>query len=257
MTTKPKMIVGNWKMNCTLNQANELFQEIENKTQLLETNRVEIVLATPFVYLQHLISTRINPKVQLAAQNCSEHNQGAYTGEVSAQMLASIDCAFCIVGHSERRMYFKESNAQLLEKVKQLLSSGIEIIFCVGETLEEREANNHFKVVEQQLSETLFTLSEEEILQCNIAYEPVWAIGTGKTALPEQAQEMHALIRNLLSAKYNDSTATAIHILYGGSFNQSNAQTLLACEDIDGALIGGASLKATEFCNIIDFAAAE
>jgi len=187
----------------------------------------------------------------VGAQNCSNHEVGAYTGEISAAMLKSLDVQYCIIGHSERRKYFKETHEELAEKVNLLLDNSINPIFCCGEVLEERESEKHFDIVKGQISDSLFKLNKEELLNVVIAYEPVWAIGTGKTATSDQAQEMHAFIRGLLSEKYGEDIANEISILYGGSCNAKNAKELFSQKDVDGGLIGGAALKAEDFLAII------
>jgi triosephosphate isomerase len=188
--------------------------------------------------------------IAIGAQNVSEYEKGAYTGEISAPMLASMDVSYCIVGHSERRKYFGETDKQIALKIERLLENAISPIFCCGELLEEREAERHFEVVEKQIEEALFHFGEEEFSNIIIAYEPVWAIGTGKTATPEQAQEMHAFIRRVITNKYGEQVAENTTILYGGSFNAKNAKELFANPDVDGGLIGGASLIAKDFVTI-------
>ena len=186
----------------------------------------------------------------MGAQNCARWQSGAYTGEVSAAMLGAMGVEYVIIGHSERREYFGETNSQLYDKIQQALSSNLMPIFCCGEKLDEREANQHFQVVKQQVEESLFALDEQSIKQVVIAYEPVWAIGTGRTATAEQAQEMHAYIRKLLAGKYGSQIADSISILYGGSCKPSNAAEIFAKPDVDGGLIGGASLVAADFIAI-------
>jgi triosephosphate isomerase len=186
----------------------------------------------------------------LGAQNCHTELNGAYTGEVSASMLASVGCSYVLVGHSERRCYFKETNQEFIKKIKSALHNNLKPIFCIGETLDERQANMHFTVVANQLSEVLTSFTDTEFSNIVIAYEPVWAIGTGETATSAQAQEMHAFIRKEIAQLYAKAIAQETTILYGGSCNAQNAQELFACEDVDGGLIGGASLKADDFCKI-------
>jgi triosephosphate isomerase len=190
----------------------------------------------------------------LSAQNCSQHDAGAYTGEISPAMLASMGVTHCIIGHSERRQYYGESNEIIREKVNACLKHSITPLFCCGETLAEREAGNHFSTVSTQIQQALFHLSAEHITGVVIAYEPVWAIGTGVTATNEQAEEMHAFIRSLVIEHYTDTTANSISILYGGSVNAANAAELFACPNVDGGLVGGASLKAADFTIIIQAA---
>jgi triosephosphate isomerase len=192
--------------------------------------------------------------VALSAQNCSQHDAGAYTGEISPAMLASMGVTHCIIGHSERRQYYGETNEIIREKVDACLKHGITPVFCCGETLAEREVGNHFSTVSTQIQQALFHLSAEHITGVVIAYEPVWAIGTGVTATNEQAEEMHAFIRSLVIEHYTDTTANSISILYGGSVNAANAAELFACPNVDGGLVGGASLKAADFTTIIQAA---
>jgi triosephosphate isomerase len=246
---RKNIVAGNWKMNKTLNEAIELTQQINQKHR---TDEVELILIPPFPFLTEIKKEITQNNIHVGAQNCSEFNSGAYTGEVSAQMIASCNAKYIIVGHSERRQYFQETNKQLAEKVNRTLENNLHPIFCVGEQLIERESNNHFNVIENQLTEGLFHLNENEISKCIIAYEPVWAIGTGKTASPDQAQEIHAFIRSLISKNYNENIAQNITILYGGSCKPSNAKELFAKPDIDGGLIGGASLIAEDFIQIAE-----
>jgi len=234
-------------MNNTFAEAKSLVDGIASSSY---DDNVQLIVIPPFIYLNKVVSSTSNTKVLVGAQNCSEQDKGAYTGEVSARMLDSIDVKFVLVGHSERRTYQKESNTLLAEKVNQVLANTITPIYCCGEVLEERESNNHFNVIKQQISEGLFHLSEEEIVNCVIAYEPVWAIGTGVTASSDQAQEMHAFIRNILEEKYNKQVAESISVLYGGSCNPKNAKELFSKKDVDGGLIGGASLVAENFIAI-------
>ena len=244
---RKKIVAGNWKMNTDLNQAIDLTRQI----RLSDFNKnAQLILVPPFPFLFSVVETTNNSVIQVGAQNCSKESSGAFTGEVSAQMLASLNVKYVLVGHSERRTYFKESNADLADKVSQCLSNNLIPIFCCGELLEERKNEIHFEVVKQQLSESLFHLSSEQIKNIVIAYEPVWAIGTGETATPFQAQEMHLYIRNFLAKKYDQTVANSIPILYGGSCNTANAKELFALPDVDGGLIGGASLKATDFVAI-------
>ncbi len=245
-----KIVAGNWKMNNNFQEAEEL---IETILDLLENNETEnplMVLCPPFPYLELATDLTDETHVSVGAQNVSQFVKGAYTGEVAAPMLRSIGVEFCIVGHSERRKYFNESSELLKEKVDVLLDHSIKPIFCCGEQLEEREKEIHFEVVKSQIQESLFHLNETEFENIVIAYEPIWAIGTGKTATSEQAQEMHAFIRKLLIEKYGEEIANDCTILYGGSCNAQNARELFANPDVDGGLIGGASLKAEDFYKI-------
>lgn len=205
----------------------------------------------PFPFLSAVTEIAKSKGFFIGAQNCSEHASGAFTGEVSAAMLSSVGCNYVLVGHSERRQYFNESSPLLAKKIQHALSNNLIAVFCIGETLQERKNNIHFDVVKNQLTEVLNSFSSQDLKRIILAYEPVWAIGTGETASPEQAQEMHAFIRTCIAELFDASSAEGICILYGGSCNAQNAKELLACKDIDGGLIGGASLKADDFCKII------
>ncbi len=217
----------------------------------LSENKI-VVVASPFPYIHYCASMFAKfPNLVAAAQNCSEFEKGAYTGEVSAEIIASLYVEYVIIGHSERRQYFKETDEQLLLKINQAQNHNLIPIFCVGETLETRDNNKHFEFVKEQLENAIFKVNENDIKNCVIAYEPIWAIGTGVTASPAQAQEMHAFIREQVSAKFNGETAKEMSILYGGSVNAANAAELFTCADIDGALVGGASLKVDDFSTII------
>lgn len=248
---RKKIVAGNWKMNLNVAEASHLATAI--CSQLIEkSQQAEVILipAFPFIAQVHkIIDTQNN--ISVGAQNCYTSNKGAYTGEVSASMLASVGCKYVLVGHSERRLYFKETNEELALKIKEALKENVKPIFCIGETLEERNANNHFEIITQQLIQVLATVSDKDFENIIIAYEPVWAIGTGLTATTEQAQEMHAHIRATISKIYNAEVASSTSILYGGSCNAQNAKSLFACPDVDGGLIGGASLKASDFFEII------
>lgn len=250
MQKRTKIVAGNWKMNKTYSEGRDLTLDIVNKLQPRDTL---VVLCPPFVHLQNT-NTAINDisNLKLGAQNCHEEDDGAYTGEVSAPMLRSCGCEFVIIGHSERRAYFHEDDALLAQKTEQAISHGLQPIFCCGEALDIREKGTHEDFVASQLNKGLFGLSAEAMQQVVIAYEPVWAIGTGKTASPEQAQDMHAHIRKLVAAKYNDELAEQMSILYGGSVKPANAAEIFAKPDVDGGLIGGASLKADDFIAIVE-----
>ena len=209
------------------------------------------MVCPPSIYLEMASDFADESFFTVGAQNVSEHENGAYTGEISAEMLAAVDIEYCIIGHSERRKYFEESNSALAEKANKLLDNDITPIFCCGEVITEGEKNIHFEVVKKQIEEGLFHLNKDEFSNIVIAYEPVWAIGTGLTASPEQAQEMHAFIRKMISEKYGEKIASETSILYGGSCNPTNAAELFSQQDVDGGLIGGASLKANDFVKII------
>jgi triosephosphate isomerase len=244
---RKKIVAGNWKMNNTASQGAILANEL---TQLKYANDVTLLVIPPAIFIENVIDIFTDSEIKVGAQNCSNHEKGAYTGEISANMIASIGAEYIIVGHSERRAYFNETNQILSEKVNLSLKNKLTPIYCCGEVLDERESNNHFNIIKTQISEGLFHLSDAEIQQCVIAYEPVWAIGTGVTASSEQAQEMHAFIRGILSEKYNTEVAENISILYGGSCKPSNAEELFKNNDVDGGLIGGASLVAEDFIAI-------
>jgi len=246
---RKNIVAGNWKMNNTLQEGLDLARELQ---QALDGKKVncEVVICTPFIHLVP-ISEKIT-NIGLGAQNCADKASGAYTGEVSAEMIASTGAGFVIIGHSERRAYYGETNAILKEKVILALSNGLTPIFCIGEVLAEREAGKQNEVVESQIRESLFHLSVEDFGKIVLAYEPVWAIGTGVTATSEQAQEMHAFIRNIVTGKYGATVANDTSILYGGSCNASNAKELFANPDVDGGLIGGASLSVDKFLPIVE-----
>lgn len=247
-----KIVAGNWKMNKTFEEANILASEIMGMVSDEVKGDAKIIFCVPFPYLVTLKNVLgNNSKIALGAQNCSEHESGAYTGEVSAAMLKSINIPYVILGHSERRQYFGEDAKLLSKKVDIALKHGLTPIFCCGEPLEVRESNGHEKLVKQQVEESLFHLDATSLQKIVIAYEPVWAIGTGKTASAQQAQDMHAVIRKHLASKYGQAVADSISILYGGSVNAGNAKELFACADVDGGLVGGASLKSREFTDII------
>lgn len=237
-------------MNKSLQEAQTLVEQITK--QVNEFDEVIKIIIPPFPFLAS-VSAQLNSKTNfyLGAQNCHTHASGAYTGEVSAAMLNSVGCNYVLVGHSERRQYFKEQEADLVLKIKQALQNNIKPILCVGETHHERKTENHFKVITEQLTSVLSHFSKEEFANFVIAYEPVWAIGTGETASPAQAQEIHEFIRTIISGVYTHEIAENTSILYGGSCNPQNAQELFSCKDVDGGLIGGASLKADDFCKII------
>ncbi|MDR1756866.1 MAG: triose-phosphate isomerase [Culturomica sp.] len=248
---RKRIVAGNWKMNKTLSEGIELAKEVNEKVKALHPAGVQVVLGTPFIHLSEVNKAVNAPQLAVSAQNCATEASGAYTGEVSAAMVASTGCRYVILGHSERRSYYGETDAILVKKVSQALENKLEIIFCVGEVLEERESARHFEVVQSQLEKGLFQLDKNAFARIVIAYEPVWAIGTGKTATAAQAQEMHAFIRSVISGKYGTETAQDTSILYGGSLNAKNADELFSNPDVDGGLIGGASLKAEEFAAII------
>ena len=240
-------------MNLTFEEADDLTIAIQEA--IADYNlQTEVVICPPLPYLELVTDLAEESNFYAGAQNCSQFDNGAYTGEVSAKMLASLGVEFCIVGHSERRKYFNETNEVIAQKVDRLMEQQLIPVVCCGETLEERKAGKHFDVVEKQVKETLFHLKKEDFEHVVIASEPVWAIGTGETATPAQAVEMHKFIRSLVEKKYGTEIAYNTYILYGGSCNAKNAIELLANEDIDGGLIGGASLKSGDFVTIIEAA---
>ncbi|MFZ4741524.1 MAG: triose-phosphate isomerase [Bacteroidales bacterium] len=247
-----KIVAGNWKMNKTFQEADELINEIIDGLEEANQKNVNVVICPPFTFMEMITDFAQESEYSVGAQNVSSHDTGAFTGEVSAKMLHSMGVEYCIIGHSERRNYFKETDQELTQKAEFLLKNDILPIFCCGELLPDREANKHFDVVKQQLDNALFCLDPLDFAKIIIAYEPVWAIGTGVTANPEQAQEMHAYIRSLISEKYGKEIAKNTSILYGGSCNAENAKELFANTDVDGGLIGGACLKAADFLKIID-----
>ena len=248
---RKQIAAANWKMNLTLQQAETLVQDILASGLQLKNNH-EVVFGVPFPYLT-AVQKKLGgmERIKVAAQNCSSKACGAYTGETSAEMLKSIGVPYVIIGHSERREYFKETNAELAEKVIICFEYGLKPIFCCGEALEIREQGSQNSYVENQLNESLFHLSPEQMTSFVIAYEPIWAIGTGKTATSEQAQEMHAHIRAVLTSKFGQEIADTVSILYGGSVKASNAKEIFGQPDVDGGLVGGASLVATDFATII------
>lgn len=250
---RTKIVAGNWKMNNNLEEAESLVKNILSLLSENELNENKIVILCPAgIYLDRMSQKLAHKKnVFLAAQNCHQEKSGAFTGEVSASMIKSIGCRYVILGHSERRAYFAETNYILSEKVNAVLTEKLTPIYCCGEVLDDRKANRHFDVVQRQIEEGLFHLYADEIRNVVVAYEPVWAIGTGETATKEQAQEMHAFIRKLIAKKYGQAIAEKISVLYGGSCKPSNAEELFSCADVDGGLIGGASLIAEDFISII------
>jgi triosephosphate isomerase len=250
---RKKLIAGNWKMNTTMAEAQALAAAIAQNNP--SGNSVEVLICPPYLYIPSLLDAVAGNGVFVGAQNVHQAEKGAFTGEVSAAMLASTGIKHVIIGHSERRQYFGETDETVNQKTKQALAHGLTPIVCIGETLEERESGRELEVVESQVKGALVGISIEDAAKLVWAYEPVWAIGTGKTASPEQAQAMHASIRGWLSEATSEAVSEGTRILYGGSMNDSNASTLLAQPDIDGGLIGGASLKAEAFQTIIDAAA--
>ncbi len=249
---RKQIAAANWKMNLTLQQAEKLMDELISIPHNLNENQ-EAVFGVPFPYLVSIINKLAGKNnAFVAAQNCYDKKSGAYTGEVSAEMLKSINVDYVILGHSERREYFNESHATLAAKVNICLENGLKPIFCCGEPLSVREAGNENSYVETQLKESLFHLTAEQLTGFVIAYEPIWAIGTGKTASNEQAQQMHAHIRSVMAKQYGEAVADSISILYGGSVKANNAKEIFGQPDVDGGLVGGASLVAADFATIIN-----
>jgi triosephosphate isomerase len=243
---RKKIVAGNWKMNKNYEESTDFFTQI---SQIQIPNNVQLIIFPPALYIANAINVLKN-KIQIGAQNCHYLSKGAFTGEISPQMLSSIGAKAVIIGHSERRQFFNETNEILTQKVSAVLDASLTLVFCCGESLSERESGKHFNVVESQLKDSLFQLSAAHFTNVVIAYEPVWAIGTGKTAATSDAQEMHAFIRTLLAKSYNTSIAENTSILYGGSCNALNSKELFSQPDIDGGLIGGASLNLNEFLAI-------
>lgn len=248
---RKKIVAGNWKMNKNLQEGLALAKELNEALKGKSVN-CDVVIGTPFIHLASVANAVDTSKIGVAAQNCADKVSGAYTGEVSAEMVASTGAKYVILGHSERRAYYHETPEILKEKVQLALANNLIPVFCIGEVLEERESDKHFEVVKSQISASLFDLSKDDFSKIVLAYEPVWAIGTGKTATAEQAQEMHAFIRKTLAEKYGQEVADNTSILYGGSCNASNAKELFSNPDVDGGLIGGASLGVDKFMPIIE-----
>jgi len=248
---RKQIVAGNWKMNTNIaegiNLALEL-RELENKFN----DNVEVIVIPPFTHITEISNALYDTNIKIGAQNCASEERGAYTGEISAEMIASLEANYVTIGHSERRAYYGETNRILNKKVKLAIRNNLVPIYCCGEKLEERDAKNHFDVVKTQISEGLFDLDNKDFSKIVIAYEPVWAIGTGITASPEQAQEIHEFIRNIITIKYGKEIAENISILYGGSVKPSNANEIFGKTDVDGGLIGGAALKSNDFMGIIN-----
>jgi len=248
--SRRKIAAGNWKMNTTFEDGMELARKISHASI---PEDVEVILGIPYVYLKPAIDMLLHvPKVSVAAQNCHSKEKGAYTGEISTHMLSSISCPYVYIGHSERREYFNESSEELADKVDRAFAQKLDIVFCCGESLEIRKSGNQNEYVCRQIEESLFHLTKEQFRKLVIAYEPIWAIGTGETASPGQAQEMHNAIRSSFAAKYGDEVAATIPILYGGSVKSANAEEIFSQADVDGGLVGGASLDAEHFEKIIN-----
>ena len=248
---RKKIVAGNWKMNKNLQEGIALATELNDILKADKPN-CDVVICTPFIHLASVAGIIDQSVIGLGAENCADKASGAYTGEVSAQMVKSTGAGYVILGHSERRAYYGETAEILKEKINLALANGLKVIFCIGEVLEERESGKQNEVVEAQLAGSLFDLTAEQFANIILAYEPVWAIGTGKTATAEQAEEMHAFIRGVIAGKFGAEAAENVSILYGGSCKPSNAKEIFSKENVDGGLIGGAALKAADFKGIID-----
>ncbi|MEJ8597215.1 triose-phosphate isomerase [Riemerella anatipestifer] len=248
---RKNIVAGNWKMNKNFSEAKELMQQLSEYAST-HTPNCKVMIAPPALYLTTAKDIFKNKEVEVYAQDISEHESGAYTGEISASMIASVNLDGSIIAHSERRQYHGETDSHANRKVKTLLDKGLTPIYCNGENLEERKSGKYLEVIKNQTQTALFTLSAEEIKKVVIAYEPVWAIGTGETATAEQAQEVHAFIRNMIAEKYGKEVAEEVSILYGGSVKPSNAKEIFSQPDVDGGLIGGAALNIEDFSKIIE-----
>ncbi|NEV93551.1 triose-phosphate isomerase [Psychroflexus sp. YR1-1] len=246
---RTQIVAGNWKMNCNLDESLHLLNALKLKD--FSKADVEVVIAPPFTNLYPIHQNLNDSSIKISAQNINENEEGAYTGEISPDMLKSVGVEYVIIGHSERRAIYNESDELLAKKVTAALKHDFKIMFCIGEMLDQRKADKHFDVVKEQLEKGLFHLSASEMKQVVIAYEPVWAIGTGETASPEQAQDIHQYIRQVLAEQYNQDVADQTSILYGGSVKPNNAREIFAKKDVDGGLIGGASLDADSFAEIV------
>jgi triosephosphate isomerase len=247
-----KIVAGNWKMNLNRDEAFALVSEITGMLKDEESRDLKVILFPSFIHLGAIVQLcHGDSRIHVGAQNCNDHAAGAYTGEISAGMIQSYGANHVLIGHSERRLYHKEAGGQLSQKISIALQHLLTPVFCIGESMEERNSAIHFKIIEQQLANEIFHLTADDFKKCIIAYEPVWAIGTGLTASPQQAQEMHAFIRATIRDKYTQQIAEQTSILYGGSCNDQNAKEIFALPDVDGGLIGGASLKSRNFVNII------
>ena len=248
---RKKIVAGNWKMNKNLQEGIALATELNDILKVDKPN-CDVVICTPFIHLASVAGIIDQSVIGLGAENCADKASGAYTGEVSAEMVKSTGAGYVILGHSERRAYYGETAEILKEKINLALANGLKVIFCISEVLEERESGKQNEVVEAQLAGSLFDLTAEQFANIILAYEPVWAIGTGKTATAEQAEEMHAFIRGVIAGKFGAEAAENVSILYGGSCKPSNAKEIFSKENVDGGLIGGAALKAADFKGIID-----
>lgn len=252
---RKKIVAGNWKMNTGLQTSKELVTEIKGMVTDEVNGDVEIMVFPPFLFATSVMALLKDTGIITGVQNIAAFDNGAFTGEISAQMVNSAGITYTLLGHSERRQYFGDDDNMLMQKIRQAIDYNLHVIFCCGETLQERENENHFAIVKHQIKHVLFSLTPKEMERITIAYEPVWAIGTGVTASAAQAQEMHAYIRNVLRENFSDDLANSTRILYGGSVKPENAAELFACADIDGGLIGGAALSSRSFVEIIKAAA--
>ena len=246
---RKKIVAGNWKMNNGLQETKLLINELKTEVNHCEC---DVMIAPSFVCLQTAIDLLTNNDIEVVSQNVHQEKNGAYTGEVSAKMLSSIGVKTTIIGHSERREYFNETHDMLKHKVDTSLENSMKIIFCFGEQLKDRKTNNHSTIISNQISESLFHLNSSDWDNIILAYEPVWAIGTGETASSDQVQEMHSFIRNFIAQKYSAELAQNVSILYGGSVKPSNAKEIFSMDDVDGGLIGGASLNSKDFFSIVN-----
>ena len=249
---RKQIVAGNWKMNKNVSESVQLASAIVKGVSAVELDNTRVIVTPTFVNLSEVAKATEGSPVEVAAQNMHQAKSGAFTGEISAEMLTSLGLNTVILGHSERREYFGETDALLAEKVNAALENKLEVIFCFGEVLEDRKAGNHFDVVASQIKNGLFHLSAAQWNSIVLAYEPVWAIGTGETATPEQAQEMHAFIRKIVADAYNDDVAENVSVLYGGSVKPSNAKEIFSKPDVDGGLIGGAALNADDFMALVN-----
>ena len=247
--SRKKIVAGNWKMNNGLQETKLLINELKTEVKHCEC---DVMIAPSFVCLQAAVDLLINNDIEVVSQNLHQEKNGAYTGEVSAKMLSSIGVKTTIIGHSERREYFNETHEMLKHKVDTSLENSMKIIFCFGEQLKDRKTNNHSTIISNQISESLFHLNSSDWDNIILAYEPVWAIGTGETASSDQVQEMHSFIRNFIAQKYSAELAQNVSILYGGSVKPSNAKEIFSMDDVDGGLIGGASLNSKDFFSIVN-----
>jgi len=249
---RKKIVAGNWKMNMDLAEGLKFAESVDKYFKEKPSDKALVILCTPFIHLAGASQILKHGKIALGAQNCASEASGAYTGEVSAWMIKSTGAEYVILGHSERRTYYHEDDKLINKKTLLAINSSLKVIFCCGEVLSEREAGQHLLIIKRQLEEGLFNLTEEQMDMIVVAYEPVWAIGTGLTATPEQAQEMHKYIRDLIKEKYGNNCAKKMPILYGGSCKPSNAAEIFSKPDVDGGLIGGAALKKEDFTAIVE-----